>query len=840
MHDPTRAARHRRTPPWPLALLTLAVLQAQGAWAQSDADAPLVLKRSPMLQDEIPRTERADRPSIIEGDKISGRPNLEAVVEGHASLRRGDTVIHADRLEYDQPDDLAKASGNVRINQAGNVYEGPQLQLKVETFEGFFDNVHYRLLNTGAHGDADRVDFLDADRAIARHATYTTCRREDYPGWMPAWFLSAVNLHTDNEENIGTAEHAQLTFMGVSSPSIPSVSFPLNNQRKSGFLPPTMGFDSVNGLLLTLPYYWNIAPNRDATFTVTPMSRRGVNLSSEFRYKEKDYEGQVRLDYMPYDTLPASRRASAIAAANTLGDYATANELETSSLSRSRWGLWAKHHQNFDASDLGLDSLTADIAINRVSDNDYWRDFDGTPTLTSRQLANDVSLNWSKGDWSGKVRTLSYQTLRYDASPILPAYNRLPQITADYAKYDWNGFDVSLDTDFTRFRGNPLEQGQPNADRVYALAQISRPFVTPGAYFTPKVQLHSVAYQYDTPLADGRTSATSTVPTVSLDSGLTFERDTSLFGRAVRQTLEPRAYYVYTPYRSGQNALPVYDTAANDFSFASLFTENEFSGHDRVSATNALTLGLSSRFLDADTGAELARFGIAQRYRFSDQDVTLPTRYGKVGRVGVTLPGTLPEAEGAGDLLLGAQVNLNSKWSLDTTLQYNLDKQTSDRRVVTARYSPSPYRTLSASYHYESDSVSSTGTGYESVDLGWQWPLNDLWGDKGKDLGTGRGQGGGRWYSIGRLNYSMRDSSLVDAVLGFEYDGCCYIGRVVLQKISTGTTTSTKRILFQIEFTGFSSLGSGSMSTLQQYVPGYQPLRGSTLAPSRFTNYDND
>ncbi|WP_399680806.1 LPS-assembly protein LptD [Xenophilus sp.] len=840
MHDLIRATRHRRTPPWPLALLTLAMLQAQGAWAQSpaDADAPLVLKRSPMLQEEIPRAERGSRPSIIEGDKVSGRPDLETVVEGNASLRRGDTVIHADRLEYHQPDDLAKASGNVRVNQAGNVYEGPKLELKVETFEGFFDNVRYQLLATGAHGEADRIDFVDADRAIARHATYTTCRREDYPGWMPAWFLSAANLRTDSEENIGTAENAQLTFMGISTPPIPSVSFPLSNQRKSGFLPPTLGIDSINGLELALPYYWNIAPNRDATFTPTVMSKRGINLSNEFRYLEKSYSGELRLDYMPSDNLPESRRAEAVTEALENENYSRVSQLMADSVRRSRWGLWARHRHSFNARDLGLESLTANINLNRVSDDDYWRDFNRTPTLITRLLPNDASLNWSKGDWSGRVRALSYQTLRYDASPIVPPYDRLPQLTANYAKYDWNGFDFTLGTDLTRFRANVREQGQPNADRAYALAQLSRPFITPGAYVIPKVQLHAASYSFDAPLADGRTSATSAVPTFSVDSGMTFERDTSLFGRAFRQTLEPRAFYVHTPYRARQNALPVYDTAANDFSFATLFTENEFSGHDRVSSTHALTLGLTSRLLDPDTGAELARFGIAQRRRFDDQNVTLSRRVGRIGSTTVVTAGTSPVIERASDLLLGAQVNLSPKWSLDTTVQYNPDERRSNRSTVTARYTPGPYRTLSASYRYQADRISTSGVGNESIDVGWQWPLNDLWGDKGKDLGPGRGQGGGRWYSVGRLNYSLRDKVMTDAVIGLEYDGCCYIGRVVLEKISTGVATSTKRIMFQIEFLGFSSIGSSPMRTLQLNVPRYQPLRGPIPAPSRFTNYD--
>ena len=225
MPDLTRAARRRCRPPLPLAVLTLALLHAHGARAQQaegEFDAPILLKRTPLLTETIPQALRSQLPSFVEGDRMSGRPDIETVIEGHAVLRRGDTVIRADRLEYDAPGDTARATGNVYVNQGGNVYEGPQLQLKVETFEGFFNSVRYRLLLNGAEGDAERVDFIDQNRSVARRASYTTCRREDYPGWMPAWVLRAATIRTDTEENVGEAEGAQLSFFGLTTPPLPT------------------------------------------------------------------------------------------------------------------------------------------------------------------------------------------------------------------------------------------------------------------------------------------------------------------------------------------------------------------------------------------------------------------------------------------------------------------------------------------------------------------------------------------------------------------------------------------------------------------------------------------
>jgi LPS-assembly protein len=781
-----------------LAALTLVMLHVQAVRAQAtDPGRPLILKRTPQLAETIAPEVRGRLPSFVDGERITSQPDLRTVVEGHATLRRGDMLIRADRLEYDQGEDLARAAGDVRVNQAGNVYEGPELELKLETFEGFFRNVRFELLATGGRGAAERIDFVDRDVSIAHQVSYTTCRPEDYPGWMPAWLLKAKTLTTDTGNNTGVATGAQLSFMGLTTPPFPSLSFPLAEERKSGMLPPTFGMGSVSGIEVTAPYYWNIAPNRDATFSPTVMSKRGFNLGAEFRYLEDAYSGEIRADYMPNDRLRK----------------------------RDRWGLWTQHQQSFDAKALGLDALTGSLVINRVSDNDYWRDFTRTPSLTQqRLLANDGALNWRTGDWSGVVRAVSYQTLQYDLSPILPPYDRLPQITAGYGRYDWNGFDFRFDADYSRFRvDNPIRQGQPNGERAFGVASLARPFLAPGVFVIPKVTLHATSYRFDTPLANGATSASRTVPTFSLDSGLVFERDAGYFGRAFRQTLEPRAFYVYTPYRD-QNDLPSYDTALNDFNFATIYTENPFSGNDRIADNHVLTLGVTSRLLDPDTGAEAARFGVAQRLRFDDQRVTLP--------------GARPATDRVSDLLLGAQINWTSKWSVDGTVQYNQDLHTSTRTAVSAHYSPGPYRTVSAGYRYQAPSTPAAADGGKSIDVGWQWPLNDLWGDRGKDLGPGRGQGGGRWYAVGRLNYSMQDRKLTDGVIGLEYDGCCWIGRVVLERITTGQITASTRIMFQLELVGFGSVGMSSMNTLRQNVRGYMPLRQPGQPPSRYTQYD--
>ncbi|MBU3737471.1 MAG: LPS-assembly protein LptD [Rhodoferax sp.] len=743
------------------------------AWGQARVEAPqpAPLGLRPSLAIGPTAVDRSQQPVQLSGERLYGRPDLDTVVEGAAVLRKGDTEIQADRLEYYEPDDLARARGAVRVQRAGDVYEGPLLELRVDAFEGFFLQPRYRFERNGAHGEAERVDFIDENRVRIRNASMTTCRRLPGPEWLPDWVLRAASIRLDQEEETGQAEDAVLSFKGAPLLAVPYLSFPLSDRRKSGFLPPTPGLDSVNGVELGLPYYWNIAPNRDATLTPVLMSKRGVNLATEFRYLEADYNGQARLDLMPSDSLRDS----------------------------ARWGLSASHQATLrqpwnDA------AMALGLSLNRVSDDNYWRDFTrSTPSLTQRLLANDLTLSGSQGPFSSSLRVLKWQTLQDVSSPITPPYDRLPQLATRFSRQQANGLDWTLDLDYTRFRSDPLLTGQPDGQRAVAALQVARPWRFPFGFITPRLQWHLTQYALDTPLADGSLSASRSVPTFSLDAGLAFERDTVLAGRTLTQTLEPRVFYVNTPYRD-QSLLPNYDSGANDFSFATIYTENAFVGNDRLSDSHLLTLGLSSRLLDPASGAEAARLGIAQRLRYRDQNVTLP--------------GGTPALDRFSDILLGAAVNWSPNWALDATVQFNPKTEESVRAVLGGRYQPGPYRVLSAAYRFQRDQS-------EQIDIGWQWPLAG--GAAGPVAGGGLGSQ--RWYSVGRLNYSLVDSKLVDTVLGFEYDADCWLGRVVLERLQTGTSSASSRIMFQLEFVGFTRLGANPLQTLRNNVPGYRLLR---------------
>ena len=772
-------------------VMALLALATQSAWSQADAygNGPLVAPASSLTAEQRKRA-----PVYLQGDTMSGHPDLDTVVEGGATLRKADTTIRANRLEYYAPTDQAKAIGDVRVNRAGNTYEGPLLELKLETFEGFFQEPSYRFIQNDGHGQASRADFLDETHTVVHNATYTTCRRLPGPSWMPDWILRAGTITLDNDEDTGLAEGAYLSFKGVPILPVPAISFPLSERRKSGLLPMSFGIDNVNGTELVLPYYWNIAPNRDATITPRLMTNRGLDVGAEFRYLEPSYNGVVRGDYLANDTLRA----------------------------QDRWALAWQHNATIAPFMPGMAPVTLTSNINRVSDDNYWRDFAYSSaistTIAQRLLPADVLASWASGKASGTVHILQWQTLQDLSAPITPPYDRVPQITGRYADYNVQGFDWSIDGDFTQFEGDRTRTLQPNAQRSFALAQISRPWLAPAGFITPKLQLHAATYQYDALLANGSNSANSVVPTFSLDSGLVFERDLSLFGGNLVQTLEPRLFYVYTPYQD-QSLIPNYDTAPNDFNFASIYTENAFGGHDKISDNNLLTLGLSTRFINPESGAQLARFSFAQRLRFEDQRVTINSA-------------TAPAQAGISDVLLGASVNGSDRWTFDSTLQYNPKTDKSERATVGGRYNPSPYRVINAAYRYQRDSS-------EQIDVSFQWPINDLWGDRGQNLGAGRGQGEGRYYAVGRMNYSVNDARMVDTVLGVEYDAGCWLSRVVLARTQTSSSTATERIMFQLEFVGFTRVGIDPRSTLTQNISRYQNLRESgSNTGSRFNNFD--
>jgi len=332
-----------------------------------------------------------DAPIELRAREIRGRPDIETVLDGEAELRHAGLVITADRLSYDHPDELALARGNVRATTAdGNVFTGSELRLHVQRLEGYVLEPTYHFARVDAGGAAQRIDFIDSQRAVATGATYTSCTPDG--GGAPAWILTTSRVRLDFEANEGIAEGAVLRFMGVPILGAPVLSFPLTDARKSGWLPPSINLDSKSGLQVEVPYYWNIAPNRDATLTPGISAKRGVSLGSEFRYLAPNFQGQLNLELLPSDRLAG----------------------------HSRHAVQTRHLQTF-----GSDDNTLSVNLLRVSDKDYWKDFDRKlSALTPRLLPSDVLATHHVAGWTTYAHMLRWQVLQSSDGPIVAPYER--------------------------------------------------------------------------------------------------------------------------------------------------------------------------------------------------------------------------------------------------------------------------------------------------------------------------------------------------------------------------------------------------------------------------------
>jgi LPS-assembly protein len=727
----------------------------------------------------------------IEAQRLTGRPGKDAVAEGQVDLRQGPLRLQADWLSYEQAQDLAVARGQVRLNNAVGRYTGQELQVQLERFEGFFLKPTYEFDRLQAGGRAERIDFIDNKRSVALNAWYTSCPRED--GDKPAWVLQTDRVELDFEKNEGVAEGAVLRFMDVPILALPTLSFPLGEGRKSGWLPPTVDFDTRSGLSLEVPYYWNIAPNRDATFTPRLITRRGAALNSEFRYLESDFRGRIEADMLPHDRVAG----------------------------RSRWALWGEHDGQ-----LPLDARWHADGL-RVSDDDWWKDFPkDTRSLNARLLPlrleaeRDLGGAWGQG--LAYARMLRWQVLQGGDEPLISPYERAPQLGVQLAGPAGFGLRYALQTELNRFV-LPDREGsstEPTGWRTHAVGSVSYPWRQPGGWIEPKLSLNLASYALDQSLADGRKHASRAIPSISVEGGLIFERDTAWFGRAFRQTLEPRVLYVNTPFRD-QSGLPNFDSAGKDFNFNSIFSDNAFSGVDRVSDAHQITAGVTTRMLDANSGAETMRLGIVQRYLLRTQQIT---------------PEGVPYSQRFSDVFLLGSANLAKGVSVEGALQYNPDIGRSVRTIASARWNPGEYRTISTTYRLTRGLT-------EQLEVGWQWPIwkSALAASDGTAAGGGRGGGnrcGGTWYAVGRTNYSMRDSRITDSVLGVEYDAGCWIMRVVAERLSTGQSEATTHIQLQLELVGLSRLGSNPLKVLKDNIPGYRLLREdrseSIPAPPRY------
>jgi LPS-assembly protein len=695
--------------------------------------------------------DESDLPVTVRAEEISGRPDRQLNLTRNVEITRGQTRMTADTACYNMVEDQITAEGNINMQRFGDRYRGDALQLNMETGKGWVLNPAYRLQLNNAQGRANRIDFLGEEQAVVSDGTYSTCE-----GPNPDWYLKSSTLRLDAGRDVGVAGKTVIYFKGVPILGTPAMSFSLSGARRSGWLPPTVGVGSKGAAEIMVPYYFNIAPNRDLTVYPRLMFDRGLQMGATGRYIGETsagfYGGETHLEGL-------------------LNDRVTKTD---------RWLVNTAHSQAIAR------GLTYGWNVRAASDDEYPSDFSRSVAASAeRQLLRELRTDYNSQYWSLNTRLQNYQVLQDPAAADNPAlavarpYDRLPQINFHYGRYDVKGFDWAVDAEATRFSHPDL----PRGNRVVMLPQVSYPWVRPGYFITPKLMLHASKYDLDNTGANP-TSLSRVLPTVSVDSGMVFERNASLFGRAVTQTLEPRLFYVRTPFKN-QDQFPNFDTAEAGFNYAQLFNENRFVGNDRVSDANQLTAAVVSRYIESN-GAERLRLALGNRYYFTEPRVRLDPN--------------APRNQSRSDLLLAASGRVSDTWSFDSGVQYDANGSSLYSSNLSVQWQPAPMKVVNAEYRFQRDS-------FRNADLSAQWPLSL------------------RWYGVGRVSYSLLDRKLLESLIGLEYKADCWVFRMGAQRFVTAARNTSTSSFFQLELNGLSRLGFGNpLESFYKSIPGYTRL----------------
>jgi LPS-assembly protein len=747
---------------------------------------------------ELPAALRKDDayPLFVTAEQIEGQTDDLTVAEGNVELRKTGSLILADRMTYRMLDDEIEAFGSVRILQDGAEIDTPHLKMKLEEQLGSAEAVNYRILKetpsrfysptqtvitvassnattsgapmmlnvansyglptksppqrpTEANGRAERVDFEGENQYTFWSNSFSTCK----PG-QEDWYLQTSETHLDYDRNEGTANHASLWFGGVPIFYTPVASFSLNGQRRSGILHPHFSTSTRSGLDLTLPYYWNIAPNYDLTLYPRYMSKRGFQLGAEARYLDHNFQGMTRVEYLPNDDV----------------------------LNRQRYGYHIEHVQN-----LGR-GVSAAINWNGVSDDFYWQDMSSRLLQTSlTQLPKQVVLNYAPSPWlQSSMQVLRYQTLQLDpTAPVARPYFLEPQINIVGYRPNVLHTDLSMIGQYSHFTN--VDTTKVQGDRFVFYPQVSLPFVHPAFQITPKVGLHMSQYALNNQTVGLESSINRVLPTFSLDSTVIFEREGDWFGKGYIQTLEPRLYYVNIPFKD-QSQIPLFDTGLSDFNFAQIFSENRYSGYDRINDANQLTAAVTTRLLDGETGVERFKAMLGQRYYFKKQRVAIA--------------GEATRSADFSNLVAAVNGLVAPKTYADVAWEYNYRDNVSERFSAGARYQPELGKVLSASYRYTRNPLTTTST-VDQIDIAGQWPLSS------------------KWYAVGRYNYSLRDKKTLESIAGVEYNAGCWAVRVVGQRLAAISGTPNDTLFFQLELNDFGSIGTNPIGLLRRSIPGY-------------------
>lgn len=702
-----------------------------------------LLSPTPLISaDQFPQSEE-NLPVHIEADRIEGYYQQEIEATGNVRMRRGDRLLSADRIKYYQNTDDAEVEGNVILERVDDILRGTYLELNLETQVGELSYPNYFMKEGSGRGGGSLLLLKGGDRYGIKKGHYTTCPIDN-----DDWYILAKDLEIDKEKEVGTARSVTVRFKDVPILYVPWMNFSFSGKRKSGLLAPIIGNTARTGAEVSVPFYWNLAPNYDATIAPRLMSRRGLMFNNEFRYLGDTLGGQLMLDLLP-------------------------NDLEEND---TRYGIMFHHNQWLGG------GWTGNVQYNRVSDDDFFRDLTNNIAFTSQvNLLQQAAATYNgelgrDGTIMFNALLQQFQTIQ-DPRAIIPTpVKRLPQFLVNATKRDIYG----LDLDFAGSWANFSHPTDPHGLRLTLYPGISLPLQTSYGYIKPRIGLHHTRYNLNepTPLR-GEKNPRRTLPIFSLDSGLVFERDTIVWQENFVQTIEPRVFYVFTPFED-QNFLPNFDSAEMDFSFAQIFTERRFSGEDRINDANEVTVALTSRMIQSSTGNEKLRFLAGRKIRIRDRRLVLGDQ------------ATSAES----DFIAGLSGSITPHITTDADVQLNQSNFLTEKIRTGISYHPVPGKVINAGYRFSRDV-------FEQVDLSTQWPFMK------------------NWQGMASINYSLKDDRLLSGLLGLEYNACCWSLRFVANHFAAAERQTSTVVFVQLELNGLMKIGTNPIRVLQQGIPGY-------------------
>lgn len=709
----------------------------------------------------------------IEGDKLETLLDRKMKARGNAILKKGNKTIKAELIEYDEISEKLITQGNTSIELENISLTGSTLNYKLTDYTGQMDDVSFNLKsqkkeqtvikrgyeitkhNYNYRGDAKTIFFDGENKKRLQSSRITTCEANS-----DDWYIKSKNIEIDTKKDQVKASNAFVEFKGVPIFYMPSTSFSLNKNRQSGFLSSTLGTTTRSGFDLRIPYYFNISPNMDATLSARYLGKRGPMAEGQFRYLTENYSGVNELQYMNHDEASGQD---------------------------NRYFLKLTHQHQFGR------GWSGSYDLQKVSDNNYFSDLASMIQVTSVvNLPQRANLNYSGDIWKLNVLTEKYQTLTNASNS---PYQRLPQVNLS-GKKDYDNFTLDFKSQWTlferddKFASTFTDAQKISGSRLSMTPAITIPLTSSYGYIKPKVSTNLRSYNLNHSPDNNKDIIT---PIFSIDSGVYLDRNINFLSQNYTNTLEPRLFYVYIPYKD-QSVLPNFDTGLADLNMQTLFYENQYNGLDRINDANQLTASVTSKILDKN-GKERLSAIIAQRYYFEDRRI-----FGN----------DLLEAKKANsDIFMGASAKLPNSLNLDAMFQFNPSSNNLLRSTLGARYNPEPGKMLNVSYRLI-DNILDSNQNLEVFNAAGQWPL------------------GNRFYSIGRYNYDLKSSQTIEVLAGLEYDGGCWVARSIFDRISLPTTPEANYAFFvQLELNGIGSIGSDAnrLNTfLYRNVPGLRTV----------------